>query len=82
MKDCSYHCNLNGLFFVLAYFEFKFWFINPIIKSKKKKVSQIKLKKLKTAATIGRTTRTIHKDENLAEAIRKCPCYHGKTNKV
>ena len=81
-KDCRCLCNLNGLFFVLAYFEFKFEFMNSKIKSNKiKKFSQIKIKDLKTAATTGRTTRTIYEDEKLAEEVRKYPCLYGKTDK-
>ena len=81
-KDCRCLCNLNGLFFVLAYFEFKFEFINSNIKSNKiKKISQTKTKNLKTAAKMGRTTRTIYEDEKLPEEVRQYPCLYDKTNK-
>ena len=30
---------------------------------------------------MGRTTRTIYEDEELAEEVRKYPCLYGKTDK-
>ena len=42
---------------------------------------QIRKKKLETAATVRKTTRTIYEDEKLAKEVRKCSCLYNKTDK-